>query len=287
MQAMMVASSFAVLSLILPPVNIVSLATVALVTLRRGEHEGLYVLISACLFAAIAGFFLFGGFQFGLILWPSIWLISILLRVGKSLSIAIEASVLLGVAGVIGFYLFVNEPVLFWNSLFEQNVQLLLENGSDVSLEELTQSVQVYFHYMTGVFAAGTVCSLLFGLILGRWWQAALYNPGGFREEYLSLRVHSKVAIGSILIVAIAWLASGIVSEICWNIAILFIVLYTIVGSAILHATFSAMKTKRFMVPFLYITLVLIPHMIAVVIIVGVIDAWLDLRSKISNNNRT
>ena len=136
---MMVASSFAVLSLILPPVNIVSLATVALVTLRRGEHEGLYVLISACLFAAIAGFFLFGGFQFGLILWPSIWLISILLRVGKSLSIAIEASVLLGVAGVIGFYLFVNEPVLFWNSLFEQNVQLLLENGSDVSLEELTQ----------------------------------------------------------------------------------------------------------------------------------------------------
>ena len=84
MQAMMVASSLALLSLILPPVSIVSSASVALVTLRRGANEGLFVLVCACLSAALLGFFLFGNFQFallyGLVLWLPIWVISIVLR---------------------------------------------------------------------------------------------------------------------------------------------------------------------------------------------------------------
>jgi len=39
-------------------------------------------------------------------------------------------------------------------------------------------------HFMSGVAAAGSVYGLLFGLFLARWWQAALYNPGGFRADY-------------------------------------------------------------------------------------------------------
>ena len=42
LQAMIVASTLALLSLIIPPVSVVSSATVALVTLRRGAVEGLY-----------------------------------------------------------------------------------------------------------------------------------------------------------------------------------------------------------------------------------------------------
>jgi len=291
MQAMMVASSLALLSLLLPPVSIVSSASVALVTLRRGWYEGLYVLICSGLSAAVLGFFLFGNFQFallyGLVLWLPIWLISTVLREGKHLSVAVEIAVILGVLGVIGFYLYVTDPALLWNAILTQMVQPMLASGSDVPIDEIKRSVQEFSHYMTGGIAAGTVYGLLFGLFLARWWQAALYNPGGFREEYLSLKVRPKVALASILIVLLAWLMSGIVSEICWNITIIFAVLYTFVGTAILHTAFSGMKTKRFMVPFLYVTLVLVPHMIGIVIIVGIVDVWLDLRSKISNKTGT
>jgi hypothetical protein len=290
-QAMMVASSLALLSLLLPPVSIVSSASVALVTLRRGWYEGLYVLICSCLSAAVLGYFLFGSFQFallyGLVLWLPIWLISTVLREGKHLSVAVEIAVILGVLGVIGFYLYVTDPALLWNAILTQMVQPMLASGSDVPMDEIKRSVQVFSHFMTGGIAAGTVYGLLFGLFLARWWQAALYNPGGFREEYLSLKVRPKVASASILIVLLAWLMSGTVSEICWNITIIFAVLYTFVGTSILHTAFSGMKTKRFMVPFLYVTLVLVPHMIGIVIIVGVVDVWLDLRSKISNKTRT
>ncbi len=291
MQAMMVASSLALLSLLLPPVSIVSSASVALVTLRRGWYEGLYVLICSCLSAAVLSFILFGNFQFallyGLVFWLPIWLISTVLREGKYLSVAVEIAVILGVLGVIGFYLYVTDPALLWNAILTQMVQPMLASGSDVPIDEIKRSVQAFSHYMTGGIAAGTVYGLLFGLFLARWWQAALYNPGGFREEYLSLKVRPKVASASILIVLLAWLMSGIVSEICWNITIIFAVLYTFVGTAILHTAFSGMKTKRFMVPFLYVTLVLVPHMIGIVIIVGIVDVWLDLRSKISNKTGT
>ncbi len=289
MQAMTVASTLALLSLLLPPVSIVSSAAVALITLRRGGNEGLYVLFCSCLSVALLGFFLLGSFQFalmaGLALWLPVWVISIVLREGKDLSFAVEMAVLLGILGVIGFYMFSTSAV--WQPLMNDIIQLWFSGRTDVSADDVEQIVLMSSRYMTGVMITGTVLGLLFGLFLARWWQAALYNPGGFRKEYLSLRVHPKVAMASIGIVAIALLIPDPVSEICWNIAIPFVAMYALVGTAILHAAFSMLKTRRFMIPFLYITLVLIRFTIIIVVIVGIVDVWMDLRSKFSNKTRT
>jgi hypothetical protein len=110
LQAMTVAAALALLSLAFPPVSIVSSASVALVTLRRGGKEGLYVLLCGCLAAAVLSVFLKIGYQFallyGLVLWMPVWLISIVLREGKHLGVAIEIAVLLGIAAVLGFYIY-------------------------------------------------------------------------------------------------------------------------------------------------------------------------------------
>jgi uncharacterized protein YybS (DUF2232 family) len=122
----------------------------------------------------------------------------------------------------------------------------------------------------------------LFGLFLGRWWQATLYNPGGFKQEFLSLNTYPRLAIGSIVVIVIAWAGSGAVSEVSWNVSILLFVLYTFIGTAVLHAVFGAMKLARFTVPMFYATLFLIPHVMLPVSLVGLSDAWLNLRNKIS-----
>ncbi len=291
MSSIMVASSLGLLSLLLPPVSIVSSASVALVTLRKGGYEGLIVLGYASLAAAIIGFFIFGSLQigvlFGLVLWLPIWLISIVLREAKHLSIAVQVAVLLGVVAVVGFYFFVSEPAVIWRSYLEQIIKPMLESDSVVSTETLNLQLQMLSRYMTGGIIAGSVYGLLFSLFLARWWQSALYNPGGFREEYLSLRVDTKVTIASLVIFAMAWFTSGIISEICWNITIIFVVLFVLVGLAVLHTAFSTIKTKRFMVPILYITVVLIPHVIAIIAVVGLLDGWMDLRKKFSNKTGT
>jgi hypothetical protein len=206
------------------------------------------------------------------------------LREGRNLGVAIEMAVLLGVIAVLAFYGYQQQPALFWSGTLEAMIQPVLQNKpDDVPVEQIQQSAQVFAHFMTGAIAAGSVYGLLFGLFLARWWQAALYNPGGFRPEFLEMKGHTKLAIATLVLLALAALSSGIVAEMAWNMLLVLFVLYTFIGTAVLHATFSVMKGSRFMVPFLYLTLVMIPHVMVIIAICGLTDNWLNLRNKISN----
>jgi hypothetical protein len=283
MQAMLVASSLALLSLMMPPVSVVSSATVALVTLRRGAYEGLYVLGCSSLAAALLGFLALGNFQFALlyvmVLWLPVWLISIILREGQHLSLAVEIAILIGIVCVIGFYLYAPDPVALWKAVLSQMIP------ADVPVADIQRTIDILVHYMTGVIAAGSVFGLLFGLFLGRWWQANLYNPGGFRQEFLSLSTKPRISIGAIVVLIIAVTSPVGVSEIAWNVCILLFVLFTVIGVAVLHYAFSMMKLGRYMVPMFYITLFLIPHAMLIVGLVGLSDPWLNLRKKIESKH--
>ena len=279
MQAMLVASSLALLSLMMPPVSVVSSATVALVTLRRGAYEGLYVLGCSSLAAALLGFLALGNFQFALlyvmVLWLPVWLISIILREGQHLSLAVEIAILIGIVCVVGFYLYAPDPVALWKAVLSQMIP------ADVPVADIQRTIDILVHYMTGVIAAGSV----FGLFLGRWWQANLYNPGGFRQEFLSLSTKPRISIGAIVVLIIAVTSPVGISEIAWNVCILLFVLFTVIGVAVLHYAFSMMKLGRYMVPMFYITLFLIPHAMLIVGLVGLSDPWLNLRKKIESKH--
>ncbi|MFU8787681.1 MAG: hypothetical protein ACNA7G_01550 [Methylobacter sp.] len=281
MQAIIVASTLALVSLVMPPVSIVSSASVALVTLRRGVTEGLVVLACSTTVAALLGFFLLGNYQFvllyGVVLWVPVWLISIILREGRYLSLAVEIAVLLGVFGVVGFYLYDSNLASMWKAMLAQMVP------PNAPVEDVQHTLDTLSHYMTGIIAAASVFGLLFALFLGRWWQALLYNPGGFRQEFLSLKTHPRLAVGSVVVVIIASLSSGVIAEVSWNVAILLFVLYTFTGTAVLHTVFASMKMGRFIVPMFYVTLFLIPHAMLPVALVGLSDTWMNLRNKISN----
>ena len=278
---MIVASTLALVSLIMPPVSIVSSASVALVTLRRGAFEGLIVLVCSTVVAGGLGFFLLGSYQFvllyGMVLWVPVWLISIILREGRFLSLTVEVAVLIGVVGVVGFYFFNTDLATMWKNILSQMVP------PNAPVQDITHTLELVSHYMTGIVAAASVFGLLFGLFLGRWWQALLYNPGGFKQEFLALNTQPRLAIGSVVVVIVASLTSGLTSEVSWNIAILLFVLYTFIGTAVLHSLFASMKMGRYMVPMFYVTMFLIPHAMLPVALVGLSDAWMNLRNKISN----
>ncbi len=287
MYAIMVASSLALVSLFMHPlikplVIIVSFATIALVTLRKGALEGFYVLLYATATVSLLGALLVGESAFLLLMavscltmWIPIWLISIVLREGRYLSLAIELAVLLGVLGVAGFYAYAADPATTWQEAFVPFLQMLPE---DAPVEGMRDWVKAVSHYMTGVMAASTLFIVLFGLFLGRWWQSVLYNPNGFRQEFLSLRTGSRLAIGSIIVIVVAKSTSGLLSEVAWNITILLFVLYLFIGTSVLHTVFSAMKQSKYLIPLFYITMFLIPHIMLPVSLVGLCDAWLNLR---------
>jgi len=289
MQAMTVASTLALLSLLFLPISIVSSATIALVTLRKGAKEGLYVLLSGCLTAALLSMLLLGDYQFALTrlvlwLWLPVWLIAIILREGRQLSVALEIAVLLGVAGVIAFYGWQPDPVEFWRNVLGLILPMMLEAQPDAPAEMIKRFADMIAHYMTGGFAAISVYILAFGLFLARWWQAKLFNPGGFRSEYLGLQGRPHLAIATLLIIALASLTSGQFAEVCFNMLVVLFVFYTFTGTAMLHSAFAVMKGSRWMVPVLYITLLAIPHMMLLIALCGLGDTWLNLRNKLKPN---
>jgi len=283
MQAMAVASSLALLSLLMPPISIVSSATVALVTLRRGAYEGLLVLLSASMAAAMLGVIVLSNYQFALgyalILWLPVWLLSIVLREGRHLSLAFEISSVLGVIAVIGFYVFVPEPATYWLGVLEVMAQPMMQ-ASEMPVAQIQQTITVVAKYMTGVIATGSVTGLLLGLLLARWWQANLYNPGGFGIEYLSLRMPARFTLSTVAVFVVAVVTGGVISEMAWNIGIILFMLYAFIGTAIVHVLISTTKAKRFLLPFFYMLVFVIPHIVVPVAIIGISDTWLDLRKR-------
>lgn len=282
LEAILLASTLAMLSLILAPLSIFSSGAIALVTLRKGAYEGLIILAISSLAAGVLATLIQVPYTFillyVLVLWLPIWLIATVLRVGRHISLAVEIAVLIGVVGVVAYYLFNTDPAAMWKQVMPRMVP------PNAPIEDVQKMIDLMAPYMTGIAAAGAVSGMLLGLCLGRWWQALLYNPGGFKQEFLQLRVQPRLALICIGIIGIAVVSSGKISEIAWNTTILMFVLYTFIGTAVLHTVFSRMKIGKYAVPMFYITLFLIPHSLLPVALVGFGDTWLELRKRNLNN---
>jgi hypothetical protein len=276
LEAILTASTLAVLSMLFTPLSIVSSATVALVTLRKGAKEGIIILACSCLVAGMMSALLqvsyFIALIFAVLLWLPVWLIAFVLREGRLISLAVEIAVLLGVVGAISFYLFYPDPALMWKDLLPQMVP------PKANVANIQDMIAELAPYATGMFAAGVVNIMLFGLFLGRWWQSVLYNPGGFKEEFLTLSAKPRLSLICIAIVAVALISQGKISEIAWNAAIIMFVMYVFIGTSVLHPIFARMNMGNLAVPMFYVTLFLIPHVLLPVALVGLLDSWLDLR---------
>ena len=75
-----------------------------------------------------------------------------------------------------------------WVGILEPLRASLVEGG--VIAEAASQAlIEGLSRWMTGAFAASLYVQFLLALLLGRWWQAVLYNPGGFGAEFRGLRL--------------------------------------------------------------------------------------------------
>ncbi len=277
LQAILMTATIAMISLRFPPFSIFSLAAIALVTLRQGAQQGIIILACAGIVAGVLAIFLTVNPVIVplnvVLIWLPVWLISIVLREGRHLSLAVEIAVLLGVVAIGVYFLYIPEPADLWKQMLPQMMP------PSTPIEKMKEIVAVLPKFMTGIAAAASIFGILLGVLLGRWWQALLYNPGGFKKEFLEFSAQPKIAYVGFAIIIIALANFGKVSEIAWNIAILALVIYILAGTAVLHTVFSKMSIGNMAIPMFYITLVLIPHTaFPIVSLVGLADTWLNIR---------
>ena len=172
------ATLVAVLFAIIPVLFWISAAIMALVILRKGYQAGANVFMWSLL-PAIAWWS--GGDPT-----PALTLIGVaglasVLRYSANWAYVLVASIIVALASmpILASYLqdvmaaFAEAGVQF------QAQQDLPENVDEVLIQSL----------MEGLLGAVHMAILLASVVLARWWQAALYNPGGFQTEFHQLRL--------------------------------------------------------------------------------------------------
>jgi hypothetical protein len=264
-QAIVVAVSAA----LLPLLFFISAAAVSLVTLRKGAAKGAFILVWALIPAIMWA--RQGDFSPIIVIIGS-YLLAIVLRSSVSWQRVIQVALLLTlIAGFLQQQF--NGDVL---AQVVQGVQNLMTQSS--AKNALSGESQWLLQATLGVFDALHFAMMLSSVLLARWWQSKLYNPGGLQLEFHQLRFSPVFTIALIALTVIATSGGG--EYIRW-IPIMVAPL-VIAGLALAHGSVAKRSLGRSWLVALYVaTFILGPYVITMLVFFAAIDTFVDIRNKI------
>lgn len=273
----------AMLALMLPPLGILSAAAVALVVLRNGVQESVLVTALGLIAVWLLGQFILGnGYLMvisGLILWVPSILLGGVLRWSRYMPWVIEGALLIVVI-VFGLqYLMIDDPVAFWSELLTPLFDRLGEGGAfEASGMQSNDVVAGIASTLPMLLAIGLFLQLVIAVLIGRWWQAMLYNPGGFREEFQALRLSRAIAIVAlpIFVASIITDSNGFLA----GVGLLVISAFAIQGLAVAHALLNRMNAGGWLIGIYVLLLFAGPYMLMLLGFAGYADVWSDFRQR-------
>ena len=282
-QATLVAWSTGLLSLMIPFVGLLSSATLGLVTLRNGVVAGLRVGALAGLGCLIMSVTVLGSpwpaLVIVLVLWLPVWVLAAVLRHTRSLALTIQLAGLAGVVAILMVHALASDLTGYWLRLLGPFQAVLMESGG-VDGPTLQKVFAELAPWMTGAFALGLMLQTLLGLVMGRWWQGQLYNPGGFGAEFRAFRLHPVSGLVGLLLVAMVGFVTG--PGLVPDLLLVLTPLWLFQGLAVIHGLLAVRGAHPGWVVAVYVLLILfMPQTLVLVACLGLVDTWADLRARL------
>lgn len=258
---------------------LISPATVGLVSLRKGSQEGLVVLLWAALPLIASYFFGQGSSLLAVISGFSLLLTlaaATVLSATRSWqwTILTSMSTATVVTLVIGLLLGVEIDLLIdrLNALF---AEVAAQQSSQI------EPVAASRPLVLGASALMLALSTVVCLFVARWWQAMLYNPGGFGDEFRQLRLDMRVAG---LLIGVFVLVLYLPTEYrFW--AELMLVPLLLAGLSLMHYAVNVAALGSSWLVFMYIGLVVSGPVIGGLLVgLGLADSLLNLRLRLTAN---
>ncbi len=257
----------------------ISAAALALVTLRKGAGAGVWLYMWALLPVGTLLYFVHDSGP--LMLLSGTMVLALVLRTTVSLPLAVLAAVGVGVVTgltmllVFGAYL--EEVVVYFGEFLASLEQQLSQGGQVVELAR-PDAIQI-----AGMFGAGFATLSTLCLLLARYWQAALYNPGGFGTEFKAL--HYPVGVTAALVIAallLGWLGMQYGA---W--AMLCLMPLSFAGLALIHARAHMRGRGTGWLTGFYIAWFIFDPVKLLVVIFAVADSWFNFRQRWSTGPGT
>lgn len=252
----------------LPLLYALSAALVALVTLRRGATEGTRVLLWSLAGGLIS--WQLTGMVLPLLVLPVTALLAMVMRSVQNWS------VLLSVAALVGIVLAMAAQGLLGDRFEAVITQVQVGvTGTDTSqpLWQMLESVKpnAAFLVMTVELLEALLC-----LVLARYWQAGLYNPGGFRQEFHALRISGRLLVALVLLAGLAYVVKPAAM-------LLLLLPLLFAGVALVHGVIAKTNMGGQWLLAFYVGGLLLNQFILPLLVLGaVIDGVVDIRARLT-----
>jgi hypothetical protein len=250
----------------------ISAAVVALVLLRKGAGAGAWLLAWALLPSGAVLYAYGDSGPLSLLLGTA--LLAAVLRSTVSLPLALLTSVPVGVLTGLGLTTFggayLDQIVQAFGQFMASMEQQLSQGGEAVALAR-PDAAQV-----AGMLGAGTASASALCLLLARYWQAALYNPGGFGQEFRALYYPPAVAL--VLALGAVGLASAGAGYRTW--AVIAVVPLALAGLALVHARAAWRGQGKGWLAGFYLAWLLFDPVKLLVVFAAIADSWFRFRQR-------
>ncbi len=261
---------------------IIAGAVVALATLRHGSREGLRVMLLAGVVATAARL-LTGNdalpvLVLGLVVWLPSWLLAANLRRSRRQALPLTMIGVLVVCYAAAIRAAVGDVTAFWVSHLTPLFELLARQGGARLSEAQIGLVAAQIHIWSLVAIFAILASML---LLARWWQAALFNPGGFGSEFRELRLPPAALVVAALaaVLLVADRAAGLGLALAGDVFVVVVVLFAFQGLALIHHRARRVSLSGGWLAGLYVMLLLLPQVVGPLLAtVGVADGMADFR---------
>ncbi len=136
---------------------------------------------------------------------------------------------------------------------------------------------------IAGMLGAGTAMMSVLCLLLARYWQAALYNPGGFGAEFKAL--YYPATVSSVLVVAALVLYGLGMQYRTW--AMICLIPLTFAGLALVHTRLELRGQGKGWLTGFYIAWLIFDPVKLLVVFLAIADSWLNFRQRWSRGPGT
>ena len=247
----------------------ISAAAIALVTMAQGTRDGSWVALWSLLPALLLGW-VSGDYGTGFLL-LSVFVGAMVLAQTLSLSLALLAIVpVSAIGGVL---------LLTLNSAFLEAMLSMLDTwiaALQAESPESGESLNAFRPTVTqvaGLMATGNALMASLSLLLGRYWQAALFKPGAFGEEFRAFKLPSVLTA---LLVLAAMLGALNGSEAAAWSALAGIPV-TLAGFALFHHIANRQQLGGTFLTVGYVLWIIVDGLKVGVLLAVLLDAFLDL----------
>lgn len=209
-----------------------------------------------------------------------------LLRGTQSITLTIQVTVLLAMAGAMIFQLSIGDSVAFWVPKLNEMVQLLIDGGainSDMDPETLAKLVEMNAPLATGFFAASQWYSAILALVIGYFLFDTGVDKGALRfGRFRDLNL-GRVLAGLMVLLAVAAALTG--NMLLTNLAVILLLAFGLQGFALLHWAKNRYEWSVFVLVVCYLAVMLVqPYGVLLICVAGYVDAWFNLvRSRHDN----